>query len=91
MAIAIATSVAAPRHIIDTVRIDITGIPDDVTTYVVKASLAGQQDLVSDKFAAGSGKYTVDGWIFPAAGTWTLKLVKDSDNSNAATQAVTVS
>lgn len=86
-------------------RVDVTGANDnDPTTYDVNAiptedpipfrlvaTLAGQDDLVSHEFnVSADGEHTWDNIIFPEDGTWSLKLVDQRDDSDAATLSVVV-
>lgn len=93
-------------HGIDAVNIAIAGAPANDTsaygtavyptepaiTYIIRARLAGQDDLVSEVFtpAAAGGTYTWLDLIFPAAGTWTVTLRKTSNDSQSATANVVV-
>jgi hypothetical protein len=86
-------------------RVHVTGANDtDPTTYDVTktpretaiwfrlvASQDGHDDLVSHEFEVStSGEHTWDNIIFPATGTWSLKLVDQRNDSVAATLSVSV-
>lgn len=91
MTIAIAATPAAPRSKTDNCRIDLTGL-DTTTPVYISAELAGQGTAKSPVFVGahdGTGAYFST--IFPAAGSWAVKIRKASDDSELATQSVTVS
>jgi len=76
-------------------RINVTGAdPNKVdgseNRYKIVASCTGVDDLVSHEFNVNGGKHEWNNLIFPEAGSWTLDLVDLSDDSVAATAAVTV-
>jgi hypothetical protein len=82
---------------LDAVRFDLTGIPAVTAAgaeiaYRIEASLAGRAEkLVSHVFApASGGTHQWMNVIFPESGSWSVKLLKDSDDSVIQTQAVTV-
>lgn len=74
----------------DFVRVDVTGGDE---TVVCRIEAAGETTtLVSHVFApSDAGKHTWDNVMFPSAGSWTVKLLRDSDDFELATLAVTVS
>jgi len=55
--------------------------------YYLSAECTGQDTAKSPQF---SGDFEWDGWVFPAAGSWTLHLRQVSDDSSVADLAVTV-
>lgn len=59
--------------------------------YYITAELGGVEMGRSHVFAPNGGAHTWDNYIFPEAGSWTLRLKKVSDDSDVATLAVTVS
>lgn len=60
--------------------------------YYLSAEATGEDSLVSPRFAVSSaGTYDWYDVIFPAAGTWTLHLRLDSDDSSVANTSLTVS
>ena len=81
------------------VRVDVTGAPEnqppsdsgDEFRYYIKASLTGQDDLISHTFApSNDGKHSWNGLVFPIDGAWTVDLCDAADDSVEATAAVTV-
>lgn len=87
-------------------RVSVAGAEDtDISTYSTEnlpresdfryrlvASADGEQDLVSPEFTASAdGDWVWNSVIFPAAGSWTIDLIDQSDDSTTATLAVTVS
>jgi hypothetical protein len=78
-------------------RIDVTGASpnnDDGTElrlYILADAPEGVDDGRSEVFAVSAdGKHSWLNYIFPEAGSWTLRLKKVSDDSDVATLAVTV-
>lgn len=64
---------------------------EDPIPYRLVASKSGWDDLVSHEFNVSSaGKHTWDNVIFPDDGTWSIALVDQRTDSNAATLSVTV-
>lgn len=60
--------------------------------YYLSAEATGEDDLVSPRFSVSAdGTFDWYDVIFPAAGSWTLHLRKDSDDSSVANTALTVS
>jgi hypothetical protein len=53
-------------------------------TYYFSAESPGQTAGRSQTFAPNGGKGQWEGWIPPAAGTWTIHVRKVSDNSSVA-------
>jgi hypothetical protein len=53
-------------------------------TYYFSAELTGQDSGRSQVFAPNGGKGYWEGWVPPAAGTWTIHVRKVSDNSSVA-------
>ena len=91
MPIAIAAVPTSPVHEKDTARIDLTGLDASTRSYI-SAELAGHNALRSAPFVGASdGTGPLFSVIFPAAGTWAVKVRKVSDDSQLATQNVTVS
>lgn len=63
----------------------------DPIVYYLKLSATGEDDLVSQRFTTSQAElFQWDNVIFPAAGSWTLDLCLDADDSVEATAAVTV-
>ena len=106
MAINLTPSVAAPRAKIDAVRVDVTGASEnDSAAYnpavyptepELRAYLAfrlgGVEYGRSYVFAVGSdGKHSFNDYIFPAAGSWTMRLARADNNAVLKDQAITVS
>lgn len=58
-------------------------------TYYFSAELAGQDDARSQVFAPNGGKGYWEGWVPPAAGTWTIHVRKVSDDSSVASTSLT--
>jgi hypothetical protein len=59
--------------------------------YILADAPAGTDDLRSHVFAVSDdGKHSWNNVIFPAAGSWTLRLRDASDDSDVATAGVTV-
>lgn len=58
--------------------------------YYFSAELTGEDDLVSQRFSPNGGHGYWDGVIFPAAGSWTVHVRKDEDDSSVANASVTV-
>lgn len=60
--------------------------------YYFSAEKSGSDALVSPRFAvSGDGDAEWHDVIFPSAGSWTLRLRKDSDDSSAANTTLVVS
>lgn len=60
--------------------------------YYIRATASGQDTLESYRFSTDSaGGHLYQDLIFPAAGSWTVTLRDDSDDSQVATAGVTVS
>jgi hypothetical protein len=60
--------------------------------YHFKLSTSGQDDLVSNPFSTNpDGAAEWPSVLFPAAGTWTLALIDESDDSTITSTSVTVS
>lgn len=59
--------------------------------YYIITELGGEEKGRSHVFAPNGGKHEWNNYIFPEAGSWTLRLKKVSDDSDAATLSVTVS
>lgn len=92
MSVAIVCTPTAPRAKIDACRVNVTGADSTTESYLLFDSPAGVDDGKSYSFVASSdGKHEFNSYIFPAAGSWTIRLRKKSDNSDIATQAVSVS
>lgn len=76
-------------------RIDVTGADNSTPSYLVVDAPTGTDDGRYVNFIASgtgsNGAYTWNNYIFPIAGSYTLRLKKVSDNSDLATTAVTVS
>ncbi|TFH66384.1 MAG: hypothetical protein E4G90_03835 [Gemmatimonadales bacterium] len=78
---------------------DLTGFDADLYPsspefryYILADAPAGVDDLKSHVFGVDeNGDSAWDNVIFPAAGSWTLRLRDASDDSDVATAAVTVS
>ena len=63
----------------------------DPIVYYLKLSATGEDDLVSQRFTTSQAElFQWDNVIFPTAGSWTLDLCLDADDSVDATAAVTV-
>lgn len=64
---------------------------EDPIPYRLVATKSGQDDLVSHEFnVSPAGLHQWDNIIFPVAGVWSVKLVDQRNDSNAATLSVTV-
>lgn len=64
---------------------------EDPILYYLKAHKTGQDALVSQRFTPNAdGLFEWDSLVFPAAGTWTLDLCLDADDSADATRSVVV-
>lgn len=59
-------------------------------TYYFSAELAGQDDGRSQVFAPDGGHGYWDGWVPPAAGTWTIHVRKVADDSSVANVSLVV-
>lgn len=105
-AVVIVPASGSITHLVDACEISATGLTaNDSTTYSTstypteaaitayfKLTCSGQPTLTSPIFAsnaAGLGAWP-GSVIFPAAGTWTLDLIKVADSSTIATASVTV-
>lgn len=62
--------------------------PPDPITYYISVEKSGQDSLVSVRFQGE--EFTWDGLIFPASGTWAMKVRKDSDDSQVVSANITV-
>ena len=106
MAAAIAVTPSNPTAVVSACRIDVTGADlNDTTTYntdhypvdseiryYILCDNPSGDNGKSYAFAPGKdGKHTLANYIFPNPGSWTVRLRKVSDDSDVATQAVTVS
>lgn len=68
------------------------GLTEAEIRYYFKAHKTGQDSLKSHVFSSSQdGKAVWDSIVFPASGTWTLDLCKNSDDSVVATAAISVS
>lgn len=105
VAITIVPASGSVKAKISACRVHVTGANDtDPTTYDTAelpredaipfrfvATKAGVDDLVSHEFnVSASGEHTWDNVLFPATGTWSLKLVDQRNDSTAATLSVSV-
>jgi hypothetical protein len=104
MSVAIACTPAAPVAKKSACRIDLTGMTtNDITaydnsiypsspavTYYLTFEVGGAVEGKSYVFTPNGGKHTFDNYIFPSAGSYTVRLSK-ADGTSVATQAVTVS
>lgn len=105
VAIAITPASGSVIATVSACRIDVTGassndattfdtdnVPsEDAIPYRLVATKSGIDDLVSHEFTVSSaGKHTWDNLIFPDDGTWSVKLVDQRTDSNAATLSVVV-
>jgi archaellin len=103
--IAIVPASGSVTAVISACRVTVSDAEDtDITTYDADAtpaetafryrlvaSATGEQDLVSPEFTASAdGNWIWDNVIFPAAGSWTIDLIDQEDDSVTATLAVTV-
>ncbi len=106
MSIAITCTPEAPEATKDFCRINLTGLTlNDATAYdatlypsepevryYITFEVGGATVGKSQVFAAGpDGKFEFNNYIFPSAGSYTVRVSKAADDSSAATQAVTVS
>lgn len=106
MAAAVACTPSAPVSKVSACRIDVTGASmNDVAAYNASAvptepelrqycrlRKTGQDSLISERFAPSTdGKWTWFGVVIPASGTWTLELLRHSNDSVLATASVVVS
>ena len=57
-------------------------------TYYFSAELAGQDSGRSQVFAPNGGMGYWEGWVPPAAGTWTIHVRKVSDDSSVASTSL---
>lgn len=94
MAIAIASVPSSPVHENTTARIDLTGLDNSTKVYIyVDPVSTGGSSGRSPVFVGaydGTGLYGFT-HIFDAAGSWTIRLRKSADDTDLATQSVTVS
>jgi len=76
----------------DSTTYDTAELPrEDAIPFRFVATKSGVDNLVSHEFnVSASGEHTWDDLIFPIDGTWSLKLVDQRNNSNAATLSVVV-
>jgi hypothetical protein len=58
--------------------------------YYFKASLAGQDDLISHLFTPNGGAHVWMDVVFPAAGSWDVGIFNYVGDSQVATASVTV-
>lgn len=58
--------------------------------YYFKASLAGQDDLISHLFTPNGGAHVWMGVVFPEAGSWDVGIFNYDGDSQVATASVTV-
>jgi len=106
MTAAIACTPAAPVAITSACRLDVTGGSENTATgydntkypaspevrYYLTFEKAAAIVSKSYVFAVGSdGKHSFNNYVFPSAGSWTVRLNDASDDSSVQTQAVTVS
>jgi len=105
MAITLTPSVAAPRAKIDAVRVDVAGASandgaSDTDNYPVQAELraylafrlAGVELGRSYVFTVSAdGEHQFNDYIFPEAGSWTMRLARASNDAVLKDQAITVS
>lgn len=106
MAVTLTPSVAAPRAAIDAVRVDVAGAsPNDVADYDTDAYpteaeircylafLKGGVELGrSYVFAVGAdGTHEFNNYIFPSAGSWTMRLARNDNDAVLKDQSITVS
>lgn len=65
---------------------------EDLITYYLSFERTGSDTGRSQRFqVAQDGSFTFNSYIFPDAGSWTVHLRKDADDSSVANLAVTVS
>lgn len=69
--------------------------PDDFpsspqVTYYFSAELSGQDTATSQEFSPNGGAGYWDGWVPPAAGTWTIHVRKTADDSSVANVSLVV-
>jgi len=82
-----------PKARVDAIHIkatDVDGVDEETNAelrYYLSAECTGQDTARSQVF---SGDFEWNGWIPPAAGSWTIHLRKKSDDSSVANLAVTV-
>lgn len=106
MPVAIACTPASPVATKSFCRIDVTGGSANTATgystsvyptspevrYYLTFELGGNILGRSYNFAVGSdGKHSFNNYVFPEAGSWTVRLKNASNDSSVQTQAVTVS
>lgn len=94
-ALAITPASGSITATVNACRINVTGASPNMADgtenrYRIIASCTGVDDLVSHEFNVNGGKHEWNNLIFPEAGSWTVDLVDLSDDSVAATLAVTV-
>jgi hypothetical protein len=97
---------AAPTAVTDFCRVDILDAPENTLTgynasqypsspevrYYVTFTEGGVEYGRTPVFSTSSeGKWQFNNYLFPHAGSWTLTLADESDDSTVATLAVTVS
>lgn len=83
---------AATQNDLTAFDADLYPTSPEVRYYILADAPAGTDDLKSHEFSPDEdGKHSWNGVIFPAAGSWTLRLRNASDDSDVATAAVTVS
>jgi hypothetical protein len=92
MSVAITVTPSGPIAKKSAARIDLTGHDATTASYLFVDAPTGTDDAKSVRFVAShDGKFTWDNYVFPVAGSYTVRLRKVSDDSDIATQAVTVS
>lgn len=92
MSVTLSTTPASPRSKIDVAVVNMAGL-DNFTPIYVSIEASGVDTAKSPIFvgaADGTGLYGFS-HIFPSAGTFAIKIRKSSDDSQVATQNVTVS
>lgn|SRR5678815_5595103 len=104
MAIHLVPSVASPRAAIDAVRVDVDGVSvndgaSDTDEYPVQTELrayiafllGGVERGRSYVFTVASdGTHAFNNYIFPEAGSWTMRLCRASNDATLKSQAITV-
>lgn len=106
MAVTVTVTPAAPLAVESVCKFDIAGLSlNDATTfnatkspsmdeirYYITFEKGGAELGRSPVFACNhDGEWQFNNYVFPSAGSWSVKVKKASDNSTVKTQAVTVS
>lgn len=103
-ALAITPASGSVTATVSACRIDVTGADQNDDTaydadkypaspeirYYITSELSGVERGRSHVFSPNGGKHEWNGYIFPEAGSWTLRLKNAATDADVATLAVTV-